>query len=123
MNGSSHVSLLGVLYIGLSLLTLLGALVVILTLGGAGLLSGDLGVFALTSGIGTAIALFLLVLGLPGLIGGFGLLRRRPWARTLVLVLGILNLVNFPFGTLVGIYTLYVLFRVDVEREFGRVPV
>lgn len=123
MNGSRHISLLGILYVGLSLLSLLGALVVFLALSGAGLLSGDLGVFALTSGIGTAIALFLLVLGLPGLIGGFGLLRRRPWARTLVLVLGILNLVNFPFGTLVGLYTLYVLFRVDVEREFGRVRI
>lgn len=120
MKRSVHLSLLGILYIGLSLLSLLGALVVLLTVGGAGLLSGDLGVFFVTSGIGIAIAIFLLVLGLPGLIGGFGLLQRRPWARTLVLILGILNLINFPFGTAVGIYTLYVLFRADVEREFGR---
>src|SRR5690348_14834146 len=39
----------------------------------------------------------------------WGLFERRPWARILALVLGILALLRFPFGTALGIYTLWVL--------------
>jgi len=40
---------------------------------------------------------------------GYALLTRRPWARVLAIVLGILVLIKIPFGTGLGIYTLWVL--------------
>jgi zinc-ribbon domain len=43
------------------------------------------------------------------LITGFGLLNRRPWARTLAIIAAILALLKFPFGTALGVYTLWVL--------------
>jgi hypothetical protein len=52
---------------------------------------------------------FLAVLALPEIIGGWGLLAQKQWARVLVIVLGILHLANFPFGTALGVYTLWVL--------------
>ena len=39
----------------------------------------------------------------------YGLLARKPWARILALVVGILGLVNFPIGTAIGLYTFWVL--------------
>lgn len=48
--------------------------------------------------------------------GGAGLRRRTTWARTLALVVGLLNLVNVPPGTLLGDYTLWVLTQPDVDR-------
>ena len=59
--------------------------------------------------IGLSVGAFLVVMGVPGLAAGYGLLKRRPWARMLTLVLGILNLVNIPVGTAMGVYTLWVL--------------
>ena len=35
--------------------------------------------------------------------GGIYLLKYRPWARILLLVLGFLNLIEIPFGTALGI--------------------
>jgi hypothetical protein len=36
---------------------------------------------------------------------------RKSWGRVLAIVVGVLNLINFPIGTLIGIYTLWVLFQ------------
>jgi hypothetical protein len=51
----------------------------------------------------------MVVLALPGLLAGYGLLRHRPWARLLAIIIAVLGLVNFPFGTVIGVYALFVL--------------
>lgn len=56
-----------------------------------------------------AIICFLAVLGLPSVIGGWALLVGKTWAKPLLLVLSILHLPNIPFGTALGVYTLWVL--------------
>lgn len=68
-----------------------------------------------------ALVTFLVVLSLPGLIIGIGLIRRRPWARIAGIVLCILGLMAMPFGTIVGVYGLWVLFSKDTERLFAPV--
>ena len=40
---------------------------------------------------------------------GYALLTGKPWGRVLAIVLGILALIKIPFGTALGIYTLWVL--------------
>lgn len=56
--------------------------------------------------------------GVLGIVAGWGLLDRQPWSRGLALVLGFVNLIHIPFGTAVGIYTLWVLLPAQSEREF-----
>jgi hypothetical protein len=115
-----HVTILGVLYIALGCLGVLGALVVFTAVTGGGLLSGDETAILVTGAVGTAIASFLLLLSLPMVIGGIALLRHARWARIFVLVLGALNLLNIPFGTLLGIYTLWALTRPEIESMFNQ---
>jgi hypothetical protein len=43
------------------------------------------------------------------LLVGFSLLNRKPWGRTVAIVVAILALFKFPIGTALGIYTLWVL--------------
>ena len=45
-------------------------------------------------------------------------MQREPWARMLAIVLGVLNLFDLPFGTALGIYTLWVLLPAESEREY-----
>jgi predicted nucleic acid-binding Zn ribbon protein len=66
----------------------------------------------------TFIALLLLVKAGAGIIAGAGLLQRQPWARTLAIVLGCISLINIPFGTALGIYTLWVLLSPNAEAEY-----
>ena len=67
-----------------------------------------------------AISLFCLVVALANLITGWGLLRVRPWGRMLALVMGFIALLHPPFGTALGIYTLYVLLPSDAGLEYER---
>jgi hypothetical protein len=57
-------------------------------------------------------------LSLPGLIAGLGLLQLKSWARILGIVLCAINLINIPFGTIFGIYGLWVLLSKETERLF-----
>ena len=72
---------------------------------------------------GAALGVFILILSLPGIIAGVGLLKFRPWARILTIVLSALNLMNFPVGTIIGIYGLWVMLSDEGSRLFARPPV
>jgi hypothetical protein len=46
-------------------------------------------------------------------------MRREVWARTLTLILAFIALfTNVPFGTALGIYTMWVLLPQESEREY-----
>ena len=67
--------------------------------------------------VGTAFVLT----GVAGLIAGWGLYERRPWARVLAIVLAFLSLFHPPFGTAIGIYTLWVLLPAASDAEYQRI--
>ena len=68
----------------------------------------------------SGIAIFLLAKGVFCVVAGVGLLERQPWARTLVLILAVIALINVPFGTLLGVYTLWVLLSPHADTEYRR---
>ena len=53
---------------------------------------------------------------------GFGLLAHKAWARYLAIVVAVLGLINFPIGTLIGLYTLWVLFQERAADYFQPQP-
>ena len=55
------------------------------------------------------IATVSILLGLGAILAGYGVLARQSWGRILTIVLGVLALIKIPFGTALGIYTLWVL--------------
>jgi len=61
---------------------------------------------------------FLLLKAAVGFIAGWGLLQRREWARTVALVVGFIALLNVPIGTVLGIYTLWVLLPAQSDEEY-----
>jgi hypothetical protein len=122
---TTHVKVLAVLYLVFSGLFLLVTLLFMVALGGAATIVGttatpdDAAIALPIIGItGTALLIFFMALALPGLAAGWGLLNFRPWARILGIVLSALNLINFPFGTLLGIYGLWVLLSKETELLF-----
>ena len=58
----------------------------------------------------------------PGVIAyilaGYGLLNYKGWARILAMILAILNLILFPIGTAIGIYTLIIMFNKETVALF-----
>ena len=113
-----HVTVLGIIYIVFSILGIIGALITFAAISMGGFISGDSEAIMITSIVGSAIALFLIIISIPGIIGGIGLLKYKYWAKILVIILGILNLFNIPIGTIIGIYTLWVLFNSETDKLF-----
>jgi hypothetical protein len=67
----------------------------------------------------SAIAVLLLAKAAVGFIAAYGLLQRERWARVLVLVMAFVSLfTNIPFGTALGIYTMWVLLPAESEEEY-----
>jgi hypothetical protein len=112
-----HVPVVGwLLIVGHAIFLLVGVFVFVL-LTGVGFASGEREAMTILTTVGTAVGLLLVVLGIPGLVAGAGLLARKSWARILAIVVGILGLVNFPIGTVIGVYALFVLMQ-DAATEY-----
>ncbi len=112
---AGHVRLLGILWLAISALRLIPALA-ILAMYWAHVLPP--GVPAFVDAVLPVLGGFFLVCAVAGAATGWGLLTRQPWARMLAIVSGGLNLMDLPFGTALGIYTLWVLLPDASEREY-----
>jgi hypothetical protein len=119
-----HIDLLGILYL------LSGALALILALAILLLGAGALALVPAAEGSSMAAgftALVFLTLGLLLLAGaglsawtGSRLRRLQPTARLLAIGLAVLYLFLLPFGTALGIYSLWVLSNDAVRARFDR---
>ncbi|NLV30070.1 MAG: hypothetical protein GXY47_02860 [Acidobacteria bacterium] len=119
-----HIKVLGVLNIVCGALGVLGAVAILAVFGGV---IGIVGAASppsvhpavapsVLAVVGGAIALLLLLLSAPSIVAGIGLVRLRNWGRILGVVVSVLHLLNFPFGTALGAYGLWVLSS-DRSRE------
>ncbi|UCE65954.1 MAG: hypothetical protein JSU85_14040 [Candidatus Zixiibacteriota bacterium] len=113
-----HIELLGILHIVYHSMGLIGAMVVLLVIGGGGIISRNEVAIAVTLAAALVISCIILIFSIPGIIGGIGLLRMRPWARILTLVMGFLALLEIPFGTALGIYTIWALMNDQAIKLF-----
>jgi hypothetical protein len=68
----------------------------------------------------TAIGGFFVLMSVPEIVAGIGLLKRRSWARILAFALAILNLMKIPVGTAIGIYAIWVLFNEETIKLFAQ---
>jgi hypothetical protein len=66
------------------------------------------------------LGVMAVLMAVTGFLAGLGLLERRPWARSLAIVLAVIALLHPPLGTALGIYTLWVLLPAQSEEEYRR---
>jgi hypothetical protein len=69
--------------------------------------------------VATWISIFLAVFSVPEVIGGIGLLKRKEWGRILILVVSFFNLINFPLGTALGVYSFIILLKEETVGLFN----
>jgi len=119
-----NVKIVAILNIVLGCLGVLGGIVVLMIFGGLAGMAGFANdrdaqqALPVLAFIGMCIAIFLFVLSVPSIIGGWGMLKFRPWARILMIIVSVLNLFHFPIGTAIGVYGLIVLLNEETRRLF-----
>jgi hypothetical protein len=115
----NHVSAVAALSIGLSIFGILIGGFIFVLLAGVGYIVQDEEVAPILAFIGFFLGIFLFILSIPGIIGGIGLFKRKEWARILVLITSALHLLNFPIGTAIGGYSIWVLVKPETIRLFN----
>ncbi len=121
----THVKVVAVLYIVMGALNLLGAMFFVFAFSIAGIAAGmsgdpDAAMAMPIIGItGTALVVFLLLLSIPPIVVGIGLMRHREWARIAGIVIAALLIFHFPIGTAVGVYGLWTLLNGETARLMG----
>ncbi len=130
MTKVEQVRLVGIFHIGLNLLGTLSALGIgVVWLFFAGVLGAAAGaehgakaaagLGGVIAGLGGVLACAALLPCLPGLVGGVGLLRRRRWARWVVVIASAIHILTlFPVSVALGIYSLWVLLDAEVAASF-----
>ncbi len=123
---TSHVDLAGILFIVWGILTtLIGISTLALGLGAIAVITSPRradagGQFAagLTAAAFSTLAVIALIWGIAHILVGLQLRRLNPRARLAALGLGSIDLVLLPYGTALGIYSLWVLLHDEGKRLF-----
>jgi hypothetical protein len=116
-----HINIVAALQIGLSIFNLLIALLIFTVLKLViGFVDDQSGETVLTI-IANVLAFIFIIVSIPGLLAGFGLYKRQEWARILTLIISVIEIFNFPFGTAIGIYSIWSLTQPESVAEFQNV--
>ncbi len=67
-----------------------------------------------------ALGSIVIIVGLFALITGLALFTGKNWARILAMIGGALDLIDIPFGTIIGIAILWYFTRPNVKAYFGK---
>lgn len=104
-----HVKVVAWLHVLESLLYIGGAVLLMIFFSGMGVMADDPQALGILTIVGLCGGGFLLLIGIPVALAGWGLLNQAAWSRVLAMVLAVLGLFLFPIGTVVGAYVLWVM--------------
>jgi hypothetical protein len=110
-----HVKLIGILWLAISAFNALGGIAAIIV---ANTLFMRSNMPSFLHPLISVVGILICAKAALGFLAGWGLLEREQWARTLSLVLAFISLFNIPFGTAVGVYTMWVLLPNESEEEY-----
>lgn len=114
-----HINIVAALQIGLSIFSLLIALLIFTVLKLVGGFVDDANATTILSIIADVLAILFIITSIPGILAGMGLYKRKEWARILTLIISVIEIFNFPFGTAIGIYSIWALIQPETIAEFG----
>ncbi len=114
-----HVTMVGALHIGFGTIGVIGAIILHFVMGFASSFVKDVEVAStVLNFLSTGLPLIIGVISVIKLAGGIGLLSFQKWARIFVLIVSAIGCLNIPVGTVIGVYSIWVLMQDDVIRMF-----
>ncbi|MDD2381275.1 MAG: hypothetical protein WCY58_11010 [Mariniphaga sp.] len=115
-----HINVVAALHIGMSILGILLGFFLCVMLIFVGDFSNDQQAQFVLSILAKVLIVFILLVSIPGIIAGIGLFRRKEWARVLTLVISVIDLIHFPVGTAVGVYSVWALVQPEIVAQFKK---
>jgi len=114
-----NINIVAALQIGLSIFNLLIAFLIFTVLKLVGGFVDDPNGSTILSLIADILAIVFIVISFPGILAGMGLYKRKEWARILTIILSIIELFSFPFGTAIGIFSIWAMIQPETVAAFN----
>ena len=115
-----HITAVAALHIGFGVLGIVIGFMLFALLSGIGAITQDSEAQFVLWIVGTSLGAFLVIVSIPGIIAGMGLLKYKEWARILTLIISAIDLLNIPFGTALGIYSIWTLVQDETIEIFNK---
>ena len=127
MTARDHAKILGIIFLifgGLAVLGIGFMLIFLLGMGGIAIFNtganGDSIPIAVMFLIFGAFLVFTLLFIIPQLIAGWSLLKGNGRAKGWMIIAAIINILNFPIGTAIGVYALWFAFGDEGKGYFRK---
>lgn len=125
MTARDHAKILGIIFLIFGVLGVLGIgfmLIFLLGMGGVAMFNvganSDSIPIAIMFGIFAVFLLFTLLFIIPQLIAGWSLFKGNGKAKGWMMIAAIINILNFPIGTAIGVYALWFAFGDEGKYYF-----
>jgi amino acid transporter len=119
-NVASHVSVLSVLYFLIAGIFLFFAILMYVFMNTTGLPFLGMQSFSFSHNAAVVLISFFLLLTFLSVSGAIGMLRWKEWGRKITMALGGILVFALPIGTVVGLYTLWVLTHERARYYFSK---
>jgi len=125
MTARDHAKILGIIFLifgGLAVLGIAFGLIFLLGMGGIAIFNtganGDSIPIAVVFAIFAVMLVATLFFVIPQLIAGWSLLKGNGKAKGWLMIAAIINILNFPIGTAIGVYALWFAFGDEGKYYF-----
>ncbi len=121
---NTHVRVISVIDIVLGSVTALAgvALLIVFLTGAAALNQTSTVAAGAIMGATLFASMFMIALGILGIVVGIKLVEYESWARVAQIIFGVLQLFNFPLGTAFGVYSLWAMLSDEGRALFEHKP-
>jgi hypothetical protein len=127
-----HITLVGILNIVYRSMAIIGAIILFIIAYGFNFLMKFLShfdnnemqevtpeIFSLVQIVLSIIAIIILIFAVVGIIGSIGVLKKKEWGRLTLLIVSFFTLLSIPLGTILGVYSIWVLLNDETIRLFN----
>ena len=103
----THQKILGAVLVAYGALNFTGGIALLASINVVNIFVDEMEVIELVTFFSGFIGGALLLTAIPAIIAGIGCIQEKEWSKILSLIMGIIYLLFFPIGTLIGIYSIF----------------
>lgn len=113
----THQKILGALFVAYGALNFTGGIALLASINVVNIFVDEIEVIQLVTFFSRFLGSVLVLTAIPALVAGIGFLQEKDWAKVLALIVGIIYLLFFPIGTIIGIYAIWLNAQTIVKEK------
>ena len=117
----THQKILGAVLVAYGALNFTGGIALLASINVVNIFVDEMEVIELVTFISSFIGGALLLTSIPGIIAGVGCIQEIEWSQIMSLIMGIIYLLFFPIGTLIGIYSRFLNAQTVIKEKEPRI--